>query len=411
MHYNTKPMDNLTEQRSIAFSPPDITEAEIEAVAQVLRSGWITTGPQTKAFERALVQRTGAAGAAALNSATAALECALRICDIGPGDEVIVPAYTYTASASVVDHVGAKIVLVDAQPGSFILSAEAVRAALTPRTKAVIAVDFAGIMADYDALFAVLDDFEGWEPANSVQACVNRPFLIADAAHSLGAVRNGVPSGAVADFTAFSFHAVKNVTTAEGGALAWRDFGFDSDELYHQVMLFSLHGQTKDALQKSNVGAWEYDIAFPGYKWNMTDIQAALGLVQLDRYEQLHARRHEIVARYERNLQGSSVEVLPHAGEGFKSSAHLLVTRVAGATEDVRNAIIDRMGQAGVACNVHYKPLPLLSAYCNLGFDAADFPQACALYENELTLPLHTLLTDDDVDYICAQLLRAIEEC
>ncbi len=400
----------MQEQRHIPFSPPDITQVEIDAVAEVLRSGWITTGPRTKELEHILCSFTGAAGMACLSSATAALECALRICGIGPGDEVIVPAYTYSASASVVVHVGATPVLVDVAPGSFFPSAETYAAALTPRTKAVIPVDIAGVMADYDAIFDALDGYEGWQPANSVQECFARPIVIADAAHSLGAVRGGRPSGSVADFTAFSFHAVKNFTTAEGGALAWRDFGFDTDELYRQAMLWSLHGQTKDALHKE-AGSWEYDIEFPGYKWNMTDLQAALGVVQLGRYPQLLARRKELVECYERNLAEAPVQVLKHYGEGFSSSGHLMLVRVEGANEVQRNAIIARMADAGIACNVHYKPLPMLSAYKKLGYDIAHFPHAFAQYENEVSLPLHTLLTNDDVDYICEQFMAAIKEC
>lgn len=398
------------QKRHIAFSPPDITSAEVEAVAAALQSGWITTGPRTKELEEKLRAYTGATGLACLNSATAALEIVLRMCGIGPGDEVIVPAYTYTASASVVAHVGATLVLVDVAPGSFFPSAEAYAAALTPRTKAIIAVDIAGVMENYDALFAVLAGYGGWQPANDVQACFTRPILISDAAHALGATRGGKPAGSVADFTAFSFHAVKNFTTAEGGALAWRDFGYASSELYTQVMLYSLHGQTKDALHKDGLGSWEYDIAFPGYKCNMTDIQAALGLAQFERYPQLLARRRQLVERYEQNLASSPVELLAHFTQEYESSAHLMLARVKGANEAARNAIIEKMGEAGVACNVHYKPLPMLTAYKNLGFNIADFPHAYAQYESEISLPLHTLLTNDDVDYICAHFIETIKE-
>ena len=401
----------MQEQRqAIPFSPPDITQAEIDAVAEVLRSGWITTGLRTKELERKLGGFTGAAGVACLSSATAALECALRICGIGPGDEVVVPAYTYTASASVVLHVGATPVLVDVAPGSFFPCAEAYAAALTPKTKAIIPVDIAGVMADYDAIFAALGGHEGWQPVNGVQECFTRPLVIADAAHSLGAVQNGKQSGSVADFTAFSFHAVKNFTTAEGGALAWRDFGLDANELYRQVMLWSLHGQTKDALHKE-AGSWEYDIEFPGHKWNMTDLQAALGLAQFERYPQLLARRRELIDRYEQNLAEAPVQVLKHYGEGFSSSGHLMLVRIEGANEVQRNAIIARMADAGIACNVHYKPLPMLSAYKKLGFDIAHFPHAFAQYENEVSLPLHTLLSNEDIDYICEQFVAAIKEC
>lgn len=403
----------MPEQRTISFSPPDITQAEVEAVTTALQSGWITTGPRTKELECKLCDFTGAARLACLNSATAALEIALRICGIGPGDEVVVPAYTYTASASVVQHVGAALILVDVAPGSFFPSAEAYAAALSPRTKAIIPVDIAGVMADYDALFAVLESFEGWQPANDIQACFSRPILIADAAHALGATRGGKTAGSVADFTAFSFHAVKNFTTAEGGALAWRNFGYSSEELYQQIMLHSLHGQTKDALHKDGVGNWEYDIAFPGYKCNMTDIQAALGLAQFERYPSLLARRRELVELYEHHLSaaGEKVELLPHFTSEYESSAHLMLVRIKSATETQRNAIIQKMGEAGIACNVHYKPLPMLAAYKNLGFDIADFPHAYAQYENEISLPLHTLLSNDDVTYICEQLLAVIVQC
>ena len=418
-------MSEINEQHTIPFSPPDITQAEIDAVAEALRSGWITTGPRTKELEAKLRDYTGAAGLACLNSATAALEGALRICGIGPGDEVIVPAYTYSASAAVVEHVGASLVLVDVAPGSFFPSAEAYVAACTPRTKAIIAVDIAGVMADYDALFAALESYTGWQAANELQACFTRPIVIADAAHALGATRGSKPAGSVADFTAFSFHAVKNFTTAEGGALAWRDFGYPSDELYRQVMLYSLHGQTKDALHKEGVGNWEYDIEYPGYKCNMTDVQAALGLAQFERYPQLLARRRELVQMVEHYLdtvgdtsstfdpptEGAKVQLLKHFTPEYESSAHLMLTRVAGATEEVRNAIIAKMGEAGITCNVHYKPLPMLTAYKNLGFNMADFPHAYAQYENEITLPLHTLLTNEDVVYICEHYIAAIKEC
>ncbi|MBQ9021350.1 MAG: DegT/DnrJ/EryC1/StrS family aminotransferase [Eggerthellaceae bacterium] len=397
--------------KHIAFSPPDITQAEIDAVTEALQSGWITTGPRTKELEAKLRDYTGAAGFACLNSATAALECALFLCGIGPGDEVIVPAYTYTASASCVVHVGATPVLVDVAPGSFHISPEAVAAALTPRTKAVIPVDIAGVMADYAALKTVLEGFTAWEAANDIQACFTRPIIIADAAHALGATRAGQKAGSVADFTAFSFHAVKNLTTAEGGGLAWREFGMDSDELYSRAMLYSLHGQTKDALHKDGAGNWEYDIAFPGYKCNMTDIAAALGLAQFERYPQLLARRRELVQRYEAGLAALPVQILPHFTDEYESSAHLMLVRIDGAEEAARNAVIERMGGAGISCNVHYKPLPLLSAYKNLGWAVEDFPAAFAQYENEITLPLHTLLSDDDVDYVCASLAAAIKEC
>lgn len=406
MHEDTK-----HEQRIIAFSPPDITESEIEAVAKVLRSGWITTGPRTKELEQRLRVFTKADGLACLNSATVALECALRLAGIGSGDEVIVPAYTYTATAASVIHVGATPILVDVAPNSFLIDPHTVKTALSPRTKAIMPVDIAGRMADYDALFDVLDGFSGWQPTNDVQACLSRPLVIADAAHALGATYGGKPAGSVADFTAFSFHAVKNFTTAEGGALAWRSFGIDSDELYDRIMLLSLHGQTKDALHKDALGNWEYDIVFPGYKWNMTDIAAAMGLVQLDRCPDLLACRAQLVERYQQNLATAPVQLFDHAGDTFTSSMHLMLTRIEGATHIQRNQVIEHLARAGVASNVHYKPLPLLTAYRHLGADMAHFTHAFAQYENEITLPLHTLLTDDDVDYVCEHFIDAIAQC
>lgn len=403
-------MQTETEHRTIAFSPPDITEAEVDAVTQALRSGWITTGPRTKELEQKLCAFTQASGLACFNSATAALECALHLLGIGPGDEVIVPAYTYTASVSVVVHVGATPVMVDVAPGSYHIDPAAVQRALSPRTKAIIPVDIAGVMCNYEELQHVLSSYSGWQPANSVQECFNRPVILADAAHALGATYCGQPAGSVADFTAFSFHAVKNFTTAEGGALAWRDFGFSSEELYRRIMLYSLHGQTKDALHKDKAGNWEYDIEFPGYKCNMTDIAAALGLAQFERYHSLLVRRAELVARYEFNLEGAPLDMLQHFGSNYQSSAHLMLVRIKDATEEQRNEIIQYMGNAGIACNVHYKPLPLLSAYKNLGFSIDSFPHAFAQYQNEITLPLHTLLSIEDVDYVCATLLQAVEE-
>lgn len=401
----------MTEQKRISFSPPDITQAELDEVADALRSGWITTGPKTKEFERAIARFAQADCAATFASATAALECALRAIGAGPGDEVITSAYTYTASCSVICHVGATPVLCDVAPGSYEMDYDALSGLVTERTRAVIPVDIAGRMADYDRLFAALDAARDcWSPATELQRAFDRPVVLADAAHSFGATYRGRPSGSVADFTAFSFHAVKNLTTAEGGALAWRAGAFDSDELYRQFMLQSLHGQTKDALAKNRAGAWEYDIAFPGWKCNMTDIQAALGLAQLRRYPASLARRRSIVERYERNLGDRDVELLQHYGEGFASSGHLMFVRLRGKSQAFRNALIERMADDGVATNVHYKPLPLLTAYRDLGFDIADFPNALAQFENEVTLPLHTLLSDDDIDYVTASFGHAYDE-
>ena len=400
----------MTEQKRISFSPPDITQAELDEVADALRSGWITTGPKTKEFEREIARFAQAERAAAFASATAALECALRAFGIGLGDEVITSAYTYTASCSVICHVGATPVLCDVAPGSYEMDYDALPDLVTERTRAVIPVDIAGRMVDYDRLFAALDSAsDRWKPATELQSAFDRVIVLADAAHSFGATYQGRPSGSVADFTAFSFHAVKNLTTAEGGALAWRAGAFDSDELYRRFMLQSLHGQTKDALAKNRAGAWEYDIAFPGWKCNMTDIQAALGLAQLRRYPASLARRRAIVERYERNLGECDVELLRHYGEDFESSGHLMLVRLTGKSSAFRNALIERMADDGVATNVHYKPLPLLTAYRDLGFAIADFPNALAQFENEVTLPLHTLLSDEDVDYVAGSFKRALD--
>lgn len=400
----------MTEQKRISFSPPDITQAELDEVADALRSGWITTGPKTKEFEREIARFAQADRAATFASATAALECALRAIGVGPGDEVITSAYTYTASCSVICHVGATPVLCDVAPGSYEMDYDALPGLVTERTRAIIPVDIAGRMADYERLFAALDAVrDRWKPATELQRAFDRVIVLADAAHSFGATYRGRPSGSVADFTAFSFHAVKNLTTAEGGALAWRAGAFDSDELYRQFMLQSLHGQTKDALAKNRAGAWEYDIAFPGWKCNMTDIQAALGLAQLRRYPASLARRRAIVERYERNLGECDVELLRHYGEDFESSGHLMLVRLTGKSSAFRNALIERMADDGVATNVHYKPLPLLTAYRDLGFAIADFPNALAQFENEVTLPLHTLLSDEDVDYVAGSFKRALD--
>lgn len=400
----------MTEQKRISFSPPDITQAELDEVADALRSGWITTGPKTKEFEREIALFAQAERSATFASATAALECALRAFGIGQGDEVITSAYTYTASCSVICHVGATPVLCDVAPGSYEMDYDALTDLVTERTRAVIPVDIAGRMVDYDRLFAALDSAsDRWKPATELQSAFDRVIVLADAAHSFGATYQGRPSGSVADFTAFSFHAVKNLTTAEGGALAWRAGAFDSDELYRRFMLQSLHGQTKDALAKNRAGAWEYDIAFPGWKCNMTDIQAALGLAQLRRYPASLARRRAIVERYERNLGECDVELLRHYGEDFESSGHLMLVRLTGKSSAFRNALIERMADDGVATNVHYKPLPLLTAYRDLGFAIADFPNALAQFENEVTLPLHTLLSDEDVDYVAGSFKRALD--
>lgn len=396
----------------IPFSPPDITQDEIDEVVDTLQSGWITTGPKTKQLEKDLAAFVGAPKVACLGSATAALECALRLLGIGPGDEVITSAYTYTASASSICHVGAVPVLCDVAPGSYEMDYSRLPELVTERTKAVIPVDIAGRMVDYDSLEAALQDAKPrWRPSNATQALFSRLPIVADAAHSLGARRHGLNSGQAADLTAFSFHAVKNLTTAEGGALTWRSGLLDDDEAYKDLMLMSLHGQTKDALAKDRAGAWEYDIAFPGWKCNMTDIQAALGLAQLRRYPELLARRRDIVAQYEKGLADAGVTVLRHVEGnpdegGFSSSCHLMLVRLDGRSWDFRDELIARLAEAGVSSNVHYKPLPLLTAYRDLGFDFFDFPNALAQFENEITLPLHTRLTDADVDTIISTFKR-----
>ena len=397
----------------IEFSPPDITEAEIEAVVDVLRSGWITTGPRTKQFEQELAGWCQTPKVACLNSATAALECALRLLGIGEGDEVITSAYTYTSSASVICHVGATPVLVDTAPGSYEMDYKALADAVTTRTKAVIPVDIAGAMCDYDVLRAQLEGVaERFSPTpNTPQEAFDRVIILADGAHSFGATWQGKPSGAVADFTAFSFHAVKNLTTAEGGALTWQAREeVDDDRLYQQIMLYSLHGQNKDALAKNRAGAWEYDIIAPLYKCNMTDIFAALGLAQLKRYRQLLDRRRVIFERYASELTSDEVEFLQHFTDKGNSSAHLCLVRLMGKGEDFRNRFIENMAKREVSCNVHYKPLPLLTAYKDLGFSIQDFPNAYAQYKNEVTLPLHTKLTDDDVDYVIESFRAAYNE-
>jgi len=397
--------------RNIPFSPPDITSAEIEEVVKAMKSGWITTGPRTKLFEQRIAEYTGASKAVALSSATAAMELTLRVLGIGPGDEVITSAYTYTASASVIDHVGAKIVLVDTAPGSFEMDYDRLADAITEKTKAIIPVDIAGKMCDYDKIFeAVESRQELFHANNQLQEIFNRVIVIADSAHGFGAERKEKKSGQAADFTCFSFHAVKNLTTAEGGAVVWRDIpGLDNDKLYNQYMLYSLHGQSKDALAKNKVGAWEYDIVYLGYKCNMTDIMAAFGLAQLDRYDGMLKRRRQIIERYDRALLPLGVKSLRHYENG-KSSGHLYLARIPGIGEEKRNELIMKMAEAGVATNVHYKPLPMMTAYKKLGFDIKDYPNAYRQYENEITLPLHTLLSDGDVDYVCKSLKDAMLE-
>lgn len=399
-------------RRSIPFSPPDITEAEIDLVAEALRSGWITTGPKTKEFERQIAQYCGVSKAVCLNSATACMESILRLLGIGPGDEVITSAYTYTASASVICHVGAKVVLVDTKPGSFEMDYDQLAAAITPRTKVVIPVDLGGIVCDYDRILAAVESRKTlFRPANDLQALFGRVIVLADAAHAFGARRHGKMAGQIADFTSFSFHAVKNLTTAEGGALTWLDRdGLDNEAVYKQFQLLSLHGQNKDALAKTQLGAWEYDIVGPWYKCNMTDVMASIGLAQLNRYQQLLQRRREIIARYDEGLSDLPVQVLTHYGGDHAGSGHLYLTRLSGFSDARRREVIVRMAERGISCNVHYKPLPMMTAYKAMGFDIIDFPNAYAQYLNEVTLPLHTRLSDEDVSYVIGNYRDIIED-
>ena len=390
---------------NIPFSPPDMTEAEVAEVREAILSGWITTGPRTKELERRIAAYVGTERAVCLNSQTACAEMALRLLGIGTGDEVIVPAYTYTASASVVYHVGATIVFVDIQKDSLQMDYDAMEAAITERTKAIIPVDLAGIPCDYQRIYDIVERKRSlFRPATDLQRALGRIAICADTAHAFGATWRGKMVGSIADFSAFSFHAVKNLTTAEGGALTWRTIpGVDNDELYHRVQLLSLHGQSKDALAKTQLGAWEYDIVGPWYKCNMTDIMAAIGLVQLKRYPELLKRRKEMIDRYDTAFKPLGIEVLDHYSDTYQSSGHLYITRIPGASLEQRQAIIVAMAERGIATNVHYKPLPMMTAYKNLGFDIADFPNAYAHFANEITLPLHTRLTDEEVEYIIEQ--------
>lgn len=388
--------------RNIPFSPPDITEAEIQEVAEALRSGWITTGPRTKEFERQIAEYCGTSKAVCLNSATACMESILRALNIGPGDEVITSAYTYTASASVVCHVGATLRLVDTQPNAFEMDYEKLADSINEKTKVIIPVDLAGVVCDYDKIFEVVERKKHlFKPNNDLQAAFGRVVVLADGAHAFGADWHGHPCGSIADFTSFSFHAVKNLTTAEGGALTWVDReGVDNEALYKHFQLLSLHGQNKDALAKTKLGSWEYDIIAPYYKCNMTDVMAAIGLAQFKRYPSLLARRRQIINQYDEALKGMPVKVLDHFGDDHHSTGHLYLTRLLGKTVEERNEVIVKMAERGIACNVHYKPLPLMTAYRALGFDIKDYPNAFKQYENEVTLPLHTRLSDEDVAYV-----------
>lgn len=389
-------------ERNIPFSPPDISEEEIIEVANALRSGWITTGPRTKQLEKNIAEYVGTKRCVCLNSQTACAEMALRLLGVKEGDEVITSAYTYTASASVIAHVGATIVLVDTQKDSLEMDYDAFESAITERTKAIIPIDLGGVVCDYDRIFAIVEKKKSlFRPNGRIQQALGRIAVMADTAHSFGAERNDIKAGAIADFSSFSFHAVKNLTTAEGGALTWRTIdGIDDDEIYKQLQLFSLHGQSKDALAKTKLGSWEYDIVGTWYKCNMTDIAAAMGLAQFNRYPAMLKRRKEIIAKYDSVLRPLGVKTLEHYTDTSTSSGHLYITRIPNITLEQRNSFIVKLAENGITANVHYKPLPMHTAYKNLGFDIADYPNAYANFENEITLPLHTCLTDEDVDYI-----------
>ena len=397
---------------NIPFSPPDISDGEINEVIDTLKSGWITTGPKTKELERRLSEFTNTPKTVCLNSATAALELTLRVLGIGEGDEVIVPAMTYTASCSVIYHVGAKAVIVDITEDSHEMDYDALANAITENTKAVIPVDLAGIPCDYDKIFEVVESKKHLFKANSeYQEKLGRVAIVADGAHALGSTYKGKKIGSVADFTTFSFHAVKNFTTAEGGSVTWKENeNFDNEELYREYQIYSLHGQTKDALAKTKAGSWEYDIVIPGYKCNLTDIAASIGLVQLDRYPKLLERREDIISQYNKGFEGTRITALSHSSEDYKSCGHLYITHVEGATFEQRGEIIVKMAERGISCNVHYKPLPLLTAYKNLGFDIENYPNAYNYYVKEITLPLHTRLSDEDVAVIIENFKEIVEE-
>lgn len=406
----------MTVTRNVPFSPPDISETEIQGVVEALKSGWITTGPRTKEFERRIAEFCGTNKAVCLNSATACEESILRLLGIGEGDEVITSAYTYTASASPIVHVGAKVVLVDVAEDSFEMDYDKLEAAITEKTKAIVPVDLGGVICDYERIYEIVErKKELFHPENEIQKAIGRIAVVADAAHAFGAKKKlggeWKMCGSIADFTSFSFHAVKNLTTAEGGALTWKEIpGIDDEWIYKQFMLLSLHGQSKDALAKTKLGAWEYDILSPAYKCNMTDVMAAIGLAQMDRYEGLLKRREEIIETYDRALKPLGIQVLDHYGEDHRSTGHLYLTRIPGIDRETANQIIEKMAEAGIAANVHYKPLPLLTAYKNLGFRMEDYPNAYKQFENEITLPLHTLLSDEDVEYVVEKFVECVKE-
>ena len=405
-------MDQQVTKMNIPFSPPDISEMEVQEVAEALRSGWITTGPRTKQLEKNIAQYVGTEKCVCLNSQTACAEMALRVLGVGPGDEVIVPAYTYTASASIVCHVGATLVLVDSQKDSLEMDYDALEAAITEKTKAIIPVDLGGVPCDYQTLFAIVERKRNlFRPNSDIQAALGRVAIMADTAHAFGAKLGEKMIGSVADFSSFSFHAVKNLTTAEGGALTWNTIpGIDNEDIYKRLQLLSLHGQNKDALAKTKLGAWEYDIIGTWYKCNMTDVTAAIGLKQFERYPGMLIRRKEMIGKYDAALKPLGVKVLDHYTEAYESCGHLYLTFIPGITPEQRNEIITKMAEQGVACNVHYKPLPMHTAYKNLGFDIQNFPNAYAHFAHEITLPLHTNLTDEQVDYVIENYVQILKE-
>lgn len=405
-------MSSDFKKRNILFSPPDITDLEINEVTEALKSGWITTGPRTKELEKKLAEYCHTNKVVCLNSATAAEELNLRVLGIGEGDEVIVPAYTYTATASAVIHVGAKVVFIDSQKDNAEMNYDLLEKAITEKTKAIVAVDLGGIICDYEKIFEIVNKKKDlFKAKNDIQKAMGRIAVLADCAHALGASRNGKMAGEIADFTSFSFHAVKNFTTAEGGASTWRSIdGISDEDLYKQYQLYSLHGQSKDALAKTQLGSWEYDIVGPWYKCNMTDIMAAIGLKQLERYEGLLKRRKEIIKRYDEMCDRLGIKHLVHYTDKSSSSGHLYLTRISGITDEQRREIIIKMAEQGIATNVHYKPLPMMTAYKNLGWDIKDFPNAYDYYHNLITLPLHTKLSDEDVEYVCEWFEKIVKE-
>ncbi len=397
---------------NVPFSPPDMSEMEIKEVSEAIRSGWITTGPRTKEFEKQISSYCNTNRSVCLNSATACMELILRVLGVGPGDEVITSAYTYTATASVTTHVGAKVVMVDTKPDSFEMDYDKMAEAITERTKVIMPVDLGGVICDYDKIFAAVESKKHlFKASNDIQKAFGRVVVLADAAHAFGAKWHGKMCGEIADFTSFSFHAVKNLTTAEGGALTWRPIeGIDDEKLYKEFQLLSLHGQNKDALAKTKLGAWEYDIVYPAFKCNMTDIMAAIGLAQMKRYPEMLRRRREIIGRYNEALKNCNVQVLNHFGDDHSSSGHLYLVRLLGKDMEFRNDVIVKMAERGIACNVHYKPLPMMTAYKALGFDINNYPNAYNQFVNEVTLPLHTCLTDEEVDYVISNFVDIIKD-